>query len=152
MSAICPLKVLKLAEKRNNQFFVNYRKTALLCDFWNISKLCKMCGGIFDSRTGHHTLLLTNGLTKPFVSFYFLPDFGFGLYLVFIAIFLVFTQGEWSFRRPAFSFCQRTALLRLLGSFSPVLLGTYDSKYCSSLKLERVLNRPIPPPHQLLRL
>lgn len=54
MSAICPLKVQKLAKKRNNQFFVNCRKTALLCDFWNISKLCKMRGGIFDSRTGHH--------------------------------------------------------------------------------------------------
>ena len=95
---------------------------------------------------------LTFGLTKPFVGFYFLPDFGFGLYLVFIAIFLVFTQGERSFRRPAFSFCQRTALLRLPDLSSPVLLGTYDSKCCSSLKLERVLNHPIPPPHQLLRL
>ena len=106
----------------------------------------------FNSRTGHHTRLLTNGLTEPFVSFYFLPDFGFGLYLVFIAIFLVFTQGERFFRRPALSFCQRTALLRLPDLSSPVLLGTYDSKCCSSLKLERVLNHPIPPPHQLLRL
>ena len=64
--------------------------------------------------------------------FFFLSDFGFGLYLVFIAIFLVFTQGERSFRRPAFSFCQRTALLRLPDLSSPVLLGTYDSRCCSS--------------------
>ena len=48
MSAICPLKVQKPAKKRNNQFLVSCRKTALLCDFWNVSKLCKMRGGIFD--------------------------------------------------------------------------------------------------------
>ena len=71
MSAICPLKVQKLAKKRNNQFLVSCRKTALLCDFWNISKLCKMRGGIFDSRTGHHTRLLTFGFIQPFVSIYF---------------------------------------------------------------------------------
>ena len=74
MSAICPLKVQKPAKKRNNQFFVNCRKTALLCDFWNISKLCKMRGGIFDSRTGHHQHLLTFGLTKPIVSFLFCSE------------------------------------------------------------------------------
>ena len=51
------------------------------------SKLVLLC-----LRALHHTRLLTNGLTEPFVSFYFLPDFGFGLYLVFIAIF-------WSLRR-----------------------------------------------------
>lgn len=128
------------------------KKMALQCDLTQFASTRKKPRVIFNSRTGHHTPLLTNGLTKPFVSFYFLPDFGFGLYLVFIAIFLVFTQGERSFRRPAFSFCQRTALLLLPDLSSPVLLGTYDSRCCSSLKLERVLNRPIPPPHQLLRL
>ena len=59
-------------------------KTALQCDFAPIVSTCKKLRVIFNSRTGHHTRLLTNGLTKPFVSFYFLPDFGFGLYLVFI--------------------------------------------------------------------
>ena len=95
---------------------------------------------------------LANGFIKPFARFLFFGKTPVVPYLVFIAIFLVFTQGERSFRRPAFSFCQRTALLRLPDLSSPVLLGTYDSKCCSSLKLERVLNRPIPPPHQLLRL
>ena len=74
MSAICPLKVQKPAKKRNNQFFVSCRKTALLCDFCNISKLCKMRGGIFDSRTGHQQHLLTFGLTKPIVSFLFCSE------------------------------------------------------------------------------
>ena len=85
MSAICPLKVQKLAEKRNNQFLVSCRKTALLCDFWNISKLCKMRGGIFDSRTGHHQHLLTFGLTKPIVSFLFCLKITLVLCLFFIA-------------------------------------------------------------------
>ena len=49
-------------------------QTALLCGFWNISKLCKMRGGIFDSRTGHHQHLLTFGLTKPIVSFLFCSE------------------------------------------------------------------------------
>ena len=152
LSAICPLKVQKSTEKNTKPQNCRPLQTALLCGFSDYMESCRNQNSIFDSRTGHHTRLLTNGLTKPFVSFYFLPDFGFGLYLVFIAIFLVFTQGERSFRRPAFSFCQRTALLRLPDLSSPVLLGTYDSRCCSSLKLERVLNRPIPPPHQLLRL
>ena len=152
MSAICPLKVQKSTKKNIKLQNCYPLQMALLCGFPVYMEICRTPNSIFNARTSHHTRLLTNGLTKPFVSFYFLPDFGFGLYLVFIAIFLVFTQGERSFRRPAFSFCQRTVLLRLPDLSSPVLFGTYDSKCCSSLKLERVLNRPIPPPHQLLRL
>ena len=64
MSAICPLKVQKLAEKRNNQFFVNCRKTALLCDFWNIWKLCKMRGGIFKNYMYANTRFDTPSKSK----------------------------------------------------------------------------------------
>ena len=149
MSAICPLKVQKLAKKRNNQFFVNCRKTALLCDFWNISKLCKMRGGIFDSRTGHHTLLLTFGFIQPFVSiFSWFPFWSlFGLYFGNLVFIVVFTQVVEICQLPAFSFGQIPKPLRLLGSFSPVPLGTYDSRYCSLSKLERILNLPIRQPH-----
>ncbi len=110
-------------------------------------------GGIMGSIPVRVTISIAHiWLNKAVCELLFFARFGvwslFGLY----CDFLVFTQGKRSFRRPAFSFCQRTALLRLPDLSSPVLLGTYDSKYCSSLKLERVLNRPTPPPHQLLRL
>ena len=111
MSAICPLKVQKLAEKRNNQFLVSCRKTALLCDFWNISKLCKMRGGIFDSRTGHHTRLLTFGFIQPFVSIIFF------LVSVLVFIWSLFRKfglynglyaGSWDLSAPCFFFWSNT--------------------------------------------
>ncbi len=55
LSAICPLKLQKLSEKQQNQFFVICRKTPILRALRAIIKSCKKPSEIFNSRTGHHT-------------------------------------------------------------------------------------------------
>ena len=135
MSAICPLKVQKLAEKRNNQFFVSCRKTALLCDFCNISKLCKMRRGIFDSRTGHHQHLLTFGLTKPIVSFLFCSEKA--VVRCLSATVKILLQSAF-FMHPAFLFSESQKLRPLPPQLSPVrsgIDGNIHSKYSTSQKV-----------------
>ena len=84
-----------------------------------------------------------------FSSLFEIFDFGNsrGSYFENLVFIVVFTQVVEICQLPAFSFGQIPKPLRLLGSFSPVPLGTYDSRYCSLSKLERVLNLPIRQPH-----
>ena len=139
MSAICPLKVQKPAKKRNNQFLVSCRKTALLCDFWNISKLCKMRGGIFDSRTGHHQHLLTFGLTKPIVSFLFCPEKA--VVRCLSAIVKNYVQSAF-FMHPAFLFSENRKLRPLPPQLSPVRSGIDGNIHSKSLTSSNVLTHP----------
>ena len=75
LSAICPLKIQKSTEKNTKVQNCHPSETALLCGFSDFIESCRNPNSIFNSRTGHHTRLLTNGLTKPFVSFYFFARF-----------------------------------------------------------------------------
>lgn len=58
MSAICPLKVQKYSEKQHYQIFATCRKMPILRALQAVVKSCKKPSEIFDSRTGHQTVII----------------------------------------------------------------------------------------------
>ena len=53
LSAICPLKLQKLAKKQNNLIVVSYCNLACLRRLMHFLITCKKAFAQFDSRTGH---------------------------------------------------------------------------------------------------
>ena len=84
MSAVCPLILQKLTKKQGNSFVVTCRRLAYLRGLREVAQSWEILIPIFDSRTGHHFTCLTNGLTKPFVRFFYFVILGHGLCLVLI--------------------------------------------------------------------
>lgn len=62
LSAICPLKVLKSTKKNTKLQNCRPLQMALLCGFSDYIESCRKPNSTFNSRTGHHTAILPNGL------------------------------------------------------------------------------------------